>query len=144
MIVNDTANAAQFAADAATARNTNISAGAFELIFNKINFQVDFDETVIEAIDDTADFLLSLGKISAKPDIVWDDRFVKAAMELVKDFGTPSTGFSEQEYYEAVIDVTAKYFGFSTNGELLVGIIAGSFGVGMIAVRAIHIKKRRA
>ncbi|MBD3189619.1 MAG: hypothetical protein GF308_03200 [Candidatus Heimdallarchaeota archaeon] len=142
MIVNDTANAAQLASDAAAARNTIISAGAFELIYDKINFQIDFDTEIIEAIDDTADFLLNLGKIDSKPDIVWDTRFVEAAKDLQKNFGTPATGLSAESYQIAIDKIVDKHFGATMNNPIVIGLISGVFTLGMAVPVFVSIKRR--
>lgn len=131
MITTDTTNAATIAAAASEARGASISAGAFELIYNTINFQIDFNESIIDAIDDTAAFLLTQGKISEIPEIVWDARFVEAAKDLQADFGTPSTGTSV-DFDQAVELVIEKYFGIPANGKLAIGIMSGTIVFGVV------------
>lgn len=135
MIVNDTTNAAQIASDAANARNTDISTAAFENIYQTINFQIDFDETIISAIEDTANFLLGLGKIDEIPDIVWDTRFIEAAKDLQKSFGTPSTGLSISAFTEAVQKISTKYFGFTNIKTLIAGISVCSLNIACLVFK---------
>ncbi len=145
MITEDIDTAAQIAHEAALARNTNISANAFKLIFQKIDFQIDFNETIIEAIEDTAQFMFDNEQIPSIPDIVWDDRFVKAAMELQENYGTPATGTSLENYQQALLDITEKYFGSNQCTDFIAaGLFIGTFGIVMVVFRTIHIKKRKA
>ena len=138
MITGDTANAASIAAAASEARGASITAGAFELIYNTINFQIEFNESIINAIDDTAAFLLAQGKITEIPDIVWDARFVEAAMELQEDFGIPVTGTSA-EYNQAIELLVEKYFGIPADGKIVLGIISGTIVFGVV----VQLKRRK-
>ena len=61
-----------------------VSPEAFEKVYERIDFSIDFDETIIEAINDTADFLYEQEKISQKPELVWDRSFLEQAKELVE------------------------------------------------------------
>jgi ABC-type nitrate/sulfonate/bicarbonate transport system substrate-binding protein len=132
MITTDTANAAQIASDAAATKSTTISAGAFELIFNKIDFQVGFNESIIEAIEDTAEFQLANGKITEIPEIVWDTRFIDAAMELQEDFGTPVTGLSLEEHQVALNNIVDKYFNFTSEKEIALSVLMSTTGIAII------------
>ncbi|MGC9780910.1 MAG: ABC transporter substrate-binding protein [Candidatus Heimdallarchaeota archaeon] len=142
LITEDKNGAANVASDAAEEIGVAISAGAFELIFDKINFQIDFNETVIDAIEDTANFLLSKEKISEVPDLVWDARFIDAAKELQEDFGIPATGTSVDSYGQALIKVTEKYFGLMSDKTILKGFFACTFGIGAIITRT-TLRKRK-
>lgn len=82
MIETDPEGAAQIAADAAAQMGTEVSAEAFETVFGRIDFQIEFDYTIIQAIYDTAEFLLGQGKIDEIPTLVYDQTFLEEAQEL--------------------------------------------------------------
>jgi sulfonate transport system substrate-binding protein len=82
MIKTDPEGAAQIAVDAAAQMGTEVSAEAFETVFGRIDFQIEFDYTIIEAIYDTAEFLLGQGKIEEIPTLVYDQTFLEEAQEL--------------------------------------------------------------
>ncbi len=128
MIMTNKTGAAKIASQAAATLSVNISAAAYELIFDKINFQIDFNETVIAAINNTASFLYSKGKIDSIPELVWDTRFVEAAKELYENYGTPSTGFSAKAFQEGLIKVTEKYFCVESYQTLALGLFSCTFG----------------
>jgi len=82
MIKTAPEEAAQIAVDAAAQKGIDVSAGAFETVFGRINFQIEFNYTVIEAINDTAQFLYEQGKIDKIPTLVYDQTFLDEAKEL--------------------------------------------------------------
>ena len=82
MIKNDPEGAAQIAAEAAAEKGTEVSAEAFETVFRRINFQIEFDQTVIDDIYDTAQFLYDQGKIDKIPTLVYDSTFLEEAQAL--------------------------------------------------------------
>ncbi len=82
MIKNDPEGAAQTAADAATEKGIEVSAEAFETVFGRINFQIEFNQTIIDAIYDTAQFLYDQGKIDKIPTLVYDLTFLEDAKAL--------------------------------------------------------------
>ena len=82
MIKTDPSGAAEIAAAAAAQKGIDVSAEAFETVFGRINFQIEFNYTVIEAIDDTAQFLYEQGKIDKIPTLVYDQTFLDEAKEL--------------------------------------------------------------
>lgn len=82
MIISDPDQAAEIAAQAASATGNIVSADAFKKIFNRINFSIEFDEEVLASINDTAEFLFNQGKIDTIPTIKWDKSFLEEAMEL--------------------------------------------------------------
>jgi sulfonate transport system substrate-binding protein len=86
MIKNDPEEAAQIAADAAAETGTEVSAEAFETVFGRIDFQIEFNQTIIDAIYDTAQFLYDQGKIDTIPTLVYDLTFLEEAKALR---GTP-------------------------------------------------------
>lgn len=85
MIQNNPVQAAQIAADAASERGYEISADAFEKVFERINFSIDFNEEVLASINDTANFLYEQDKIDLIPTIQWDKSFLIEAEELRKN-----------------------------------------------------------
>jgi len=82
MIKTDPEGAAQIAADAAAQKGIDVPAEAFETVFGRINFQIEFNYTIIEAINDTAQFLYEQGKIDKIPTLVYDQTFLAEAQEL--------------------------------------------------------------
>jgi ABC-type nitrate/sulfonate/bicarbonate transport system substrate-binding protein len=82
MIVNNRTGAAQMAAIGAEKMAIDVPAKAFETDFQRINFTIEFDYTIIEEIYATADFLYSIGKIDKIPTLVFDTTFVEAAKEM--------------------------------------------------------------
>lgn len=82
MILNNRTGAAQMAALGASEMAIDVPAEAFEMDFQRINFQIDFNYTIIEDIYATADFLYSIGKIDEIPNLVFDTTFVEAAKQL--------------------------------------------------------------
>ena len=82
MIKNDPEKAAEIAASAAAKKGITVSPEAFETVFARIDFSIEFDESIIQAINDTADFLLSQGKIEKTPTLVWDTSFLDKAKKL--------------------------------------------------------------
>ena len=82
MIKNDPEGAAKIAADAAAEKGIEVSAEAFETVFRRINFQIEFDQTIIDAIYDTAQFLYDQGKIDSIPTLVYDPTFLEEATAL--------------------------------------------------------------
>jgi ABC-type nitrate/sulfonate/bicarbonate transport system substrate-binding protein len=77
--INSAANYAKAAADKI---GVDVSSDAFLGIFGRIDFQIEFNQSIIDEIYDTADFLLSQGKIDKLPTIVWDTTFLEAAIKL--------------------------------------------------------------
>ena len=84
MIKNDPRKAAEIASSAAAKKGITVSPEAFETVFERIDFSIAFDESIIQAINDTANFLLSQGKIEKTPTLVWDTSFLEKAQELRK------------------------------------------------------------
>lgn len=82
MIKNNPEEAARMASEAALAKGIDVSSVAFEKVFERINFQIDFDPTVIDAIYDTAQFLLDQGKIDGIPYLLWDHSLIDEAQSL--------------------------------------------------------------
>ncbi len=84
LIKNNPEEAAKIASEAAAEKGVTISPLAFAKVFARIDFSIDFDETIIQAINETADFLYEQGKIKEKPTLVWDRSFLEKAKKLVK------------------------------------------------------------
>ncbi len=82
MIENDMDTAATIAANAAAQKGVTVSSEAFKKTFQRINFTVEFDESIINAINETAVFLHEQGKITQIPQLVWDTSFVQEAKQL--------------------------------------------------------------
>jgi ABC-type nitrate/sulfonate/bicarbonate transport system substrate-binding protein len=76
--------AAELAAAAAAERNLNISPEAFALIFERINFQVEFQPSLMEELQQTAAFLKEQGKIQEVPEFYYDRSLLADAKELVE------------------------------------------------------------
>ena len=82
MIKNNPKEAARIAAEAAKKKGIEVSPEAFERVFKRIDFSIDFDESVIQSIYDTANFLYKQGKIKKIPKLVWDKSFLEEAKKL--------------------------------------------------------------
>lgn len=82
MIMDDPEGAAEIAADAAAEKGIDVSTEAFETVFGRIDFQIQFDYKIIEAIYDTAQFLHQEGKIDKIPTLVYDQTFLEEAKAL--------------------------------------------------------------
>ncbi len=83
MIEENPEKAARLAAQAAKDRGLSVSAGAFQLIFEKIDFTIDFDESTIREIKKTAAFLKDQGKLDRIPEVSYDRSYLEEAKELV-------------------------------------------------------------
>ncbi len=79
IIKNDPDRAAELAAKAAAAEGQEVSEDAFKRVFERINFQIEFNQTIIDAIHDTAEFLREQGKIEEVPTLTWDDSLLEDA-----------------------------------------------------------------
>jgi ABC-type nitrate/sulfonate/bicarbonate transport system substrate-binding protein len=84
MIKENPAQAGEYAAKAAEERGYNISGGAFKLIFERINFQIEFDDSLIDEIYDTAEFLKDQGQIEEIPTLYWDTSLLADAKKLIQ------------------------------------------------------------
>jgi len=82
MIKNDPAEAARIASQAAADKGLDVPATAFEKVFERIDFQIEFDQTIIDAINDTAQFLLDQGKIESIPTLAWDTSLIEDAKDI--------------------------------------------------------------
>jgi sulfonate transport system substrate-binding protein len=74
--------AAELASEAATAQGSEVSPDAFLRIFTRVDFSMEFDETVLASIEDTAAFLYEKGKIDMIPEFRWDGSFLEEAKAL--------------------------------------------------------------
>ena len=79
MIKENPVEAAKYAASAAKERGMEVSPEAFELIFARINFQIDFTPALIDELKETGAFLQAQGKIDEVPTFYWDESFVREA-----------------------------------------------------------------
>ncbi|RLI39218.1 hypothetical protein DRO69_14535, partial [Candidatus Bathyarchaeota archaeon] len=59
-----------------------VSPEAFKIVFQRIDFTIEFNQTIIDAIYDTAEFLYQQGKIDKIPTLVWDTSFLQEAKQL--------------------------------------------------------------
>lgn len=82
MINSDPDQAAQLAAEAASAQGTDVSSDAFKRIFERVDFSLEFDEDALASIEDTAQFLYEQGEIDAVPEFRWDRSFLEEAKKL--------------------------------------------------------------
>ena len=85
LIKNNPGEAAKIASAAAAEKGVSVSPLAFETVYKRIDFSIDFDETIIASINDTADFLYEEGKIQKKPELVWDRSFLTEAKKLFEE-----------------------------------------------------------
>jgi ABC-type nitrate/sulfonate/bicarbonate transport system substrate-binding protein len=84
MIKKDPNEAAKLAAKAAGAKGYDVSAKAFKKVFKRIDFSVDINDDIINAIENTAQFLHSKKKIKKIPVIRYDKSFLEEASKLHK------------------------------------------------------------
>jgi ABC-type nitrate/sulfonate/bicarbonate transport system substrate-binding protein len=82
LIKNDPDRAAQIAVEAAEAKGLDVSEEAFKKVFERIDFQIEFDQSIIDAIEETAEFLKDQGKIESVPTLAWDSSLIEDAKEL--------------------------------------------------------------
>ncbi|MFX1515634.1 MAG: ABC transporter substrate-binding protein [Promethearchaeota archaeon] len=85
MIKNNRSTAADYAADAASEYGSAVSAVAFEDLFQRIDYTVDFNTTIIDDILATANFLkneLDPPLIDTIPTLNYNRSFIEAAKEL--------------------------------------------------------------
>jgi len=83
LIVGDPARAARLASQAAEHLGIAVAPEAFENAFARIDFSIDFDETTMQSIDETAGFLYEQGKIVDVPQLAWDRSFLEKARVMV-------------------------------------------------------------
>lgn len=76
--------AAGMAAQAAEDRGIGVSEDAFKLIFDRINFQVEFDQSVIDELPKTAAFLKDQGKIDKIPEFHYDQSYLEEAQAYLE------------------------------------------------------------
>lgn len=79
LIKNNPGLAAKYAAQAARAKGIDINKDAFEVVFKRIDFQIEFDDTIIDELMNTAKFLQSQKKIDKIPDFYWDTSYLEEA-----------------------------------------------------------------
>jgi ABC-type nitrate/sulfonate/bicarbonate transport system substrate-binding protein len=84
MIQENIEEAAKYASDASSKYNFLISPNAYKLIFQRIDFSLDFDQKIIDEITETAKFLYDQGQIKSIPKIYWDNSLIQEAMKLIK------------------------------------------------------------
>lgn len=82
MIREDPQEAAVLAAQAASSRGSDITADAFQRIFERIDFSIEINPEVLSAINDTAQFLYNQGSIDNVPELRWDDSYLQEAIAL--------------------------------------------------------------
>lgn len=85
MIKDNPELAAQYAAKAAKEKGIEITQEAFQLIFERIDFSLEFDETLIDDLTETAQFLLDQGKIRKIPEFYIDTSYLEAAKLLIDE-----------------------------------------------------------
>lgn len=95
LIEEDPQRAAEYAAEAASERGLNVSAEAFELIFERINFQIEFDKSLMEELAQTAEFLRGQGKIDSIPEFSYETSYLEEAKRLLEDGAQTSAQTSE-------------------------------------------------
>jgi sulfonate transport system substrate-binding protein len=85
LIKTDTQQAAIYAAQAAKNRGIEVSSDAFELIFKRIDFSIQFDENLIDELRNTALFLKQQGKIDRIPRFYWDTKYIEKAEKFLEE-----------------------------------------------------------
>ena len=82
LIETDPARAAEVAAKAASEQGNEVSADAFQTIFERVDFSMEWDDQTMAALQDTAQFLVDQGDIEKVPEFSWDGSFLEEAKEL--------------------------------------------------------------
>ncbi len=83
MIETDTTTAATYASQAATDFGSTLSVSAFEGLFGRIDFSIEFDTSIIDDIYETADFLVTnMSKYESVPTLVYNMSYIEAAKDL--------------------------------------------------------------
>ncbi len=81
MIENDVDEAARIAAEAASSSGAEVSSEVFKTIFERVDFSMDVDEDVIASLEDTASFLVDIGKVEEIPEFFVDTSFLEMAKQ---------------------------------------------------------------
>lgn len=81
LIESDPNQAAQLAADAASAQGSDVGADAFLRIFERVDFSLAIDDEALASIDDTVAFLFASGSIDSVPSIRHDSSFLEEAIQ---------------------------------------------------------------
>ena len=79
LIKNDPDEAARIAHEAAAQIGVDVPVEAFKKSFQRVDYQIEFNQTIIDAVVETAEFLKSQKKIENIPTIVWDDTLLEDA-----------------------------------------------------------------
>ena len=80
LIESNPEGAAQLAANAAKARGVEVLPAAFEAMFRRIDFSLEFDVDALLALQNTCAFLVDQGKIEAEPEIRWTAEITDEAL----------------------------------------------------------------
>jgi ABC-type nitrate/sulfonate/bicarbonate transport system substrate-binding protein len=83
MIKQNPEQAAEYAVRAARARDIDVPAEAFRIIFERIDFSIEFDEDVIRELPETARFLKEQGEIDEIPPFQYDLKYLEMAKKLI-------------------------------------------------------------
>lgn len=83
LIQKDPKGAAELAAKAANAQGTQVSADAFERVFKRLDFNLVLDQSIIDALKDTGQFLVGTGEIKSVPELKWDASYLEEAKKMV-------------------------------------------------------------
>jgi len=82
LIKNNPEKAAEYATLAAADRGVQISPEAFEIVFERIDFDIDFDDEVITNLEEIGQFLYDQGEIDSIPTIEYDRSYIEKAKNL--------------------------------------------------------------
>jgi len=74
--------AAELAAQAAGSQGVDVSPDAFLKIFERVDFSLEVDDSVLASIEDTASFLYEKGKVDSIPEFRWDGSYLEEAHRL--------------------------------------------------------------
>jgi ABC-type nitrate/sulfonate/bicarbonate transport system substrate-binding protein len=85
MIKNNPEQAADISAKIASELNMDMSAEAFEIIFDRIDFTVNCDPTLADELTSTAQFLYDQGQIKKIPEFYFDPTILEDAIKLVNE-----------------------------------------------------------
>lgn len=85
LIESDPSQAAEYARLGAEENGIDVSKTAFEIVFKRIDFSVDFDQELVNGLTETAEFLKDQGKIDSIPEFYYDRTYIEQAKALIEN-----------------------------------------------------------
>ncbi|MFX1253985.1 MAG: ABC transporter substrate-binding protein [Promethearchaeota archaeon] len=105
-INDDPTTAADYAAQAASQFGIEVSADAFLNVYNRIDFSIDFNQSIIDDINNTAYFLYDEGSIDKIPTLRWDRSFIESAIKLREAMSSGSSLNLLLSWQKSMLDIS--------------------------------------